>query len=67
MNNSLDPLDPFSGGIQCAVDRILRIDALTEQQVKQALTRTDLQPSVRRHALDRLRRIEWTEKTSSLA
>lgn len=62
-----DLSDPFCGGIQCAVDRILRINTMNESQIQQVLERTDLQPSVRMHTLDRICRLKRTEKTSSLA
>lgn len=54
--------DPFCGGIQTAQDRKLKINELSINDVKIILQRDDLQPSVRAHALDRIRRLEATEQ-----
>lgn len=54
--------DVFAGGIQCAADRILRINALDIDQINIVLKRDDLQASVRKHAEDRLRRLIATEQ-----
>ncbi|MDG4549888.1 MAG: hypothetical protein P9F19_01555 [Candidatus Contendobacter sp.] len=54
--------DLFAGGIQTAQDRKLKINELGIDDVKLVLQRNDLQPSVRAHALDRIRRLETTER-----
>lgn len=54
--------DPFAGGIQTVLDRKLRINELGIDDVKIILQRDDLQPSVRAHAIDRIRRLETTER-----
>lgn len=54
--------DPFCGGIQTTQDRKLKINELGIDDVKLVLKRSDLQPSVRAHALDRIRRLEATEQ-----
>ena len=49
--------DVFAGGIQCAADRILRINAMDIDQINAVLASEDLQASVRKHAEDRLCRL----------
>lgn len=55
--------DPFVGGIQTATDRKLKINTLFESELQAVLRRPDLQASVRKHAEDRIRRLQATEKS----
>lgn len=62
MNNELTARDPFFEGLKTAESRKLKINELGTDDVKLILQRDNLQPSVRAHAIDRIRRLEATEQ-----